>query len=62
MVTNEKIRELIHQHVPESEIRKQALIGGMRPMADDGKRWVAEGKTTLEEIYRVTGSVEIDGA
>jgi type II secretory ATPase GspE/PulE/Tfp pilus assembly ATPase PilB-like protein len=38
--------------VPESEIRKQALIGGMRPMADDGKRWVAEGKTTLEEIYR----------
>jgi hypothetical protein len=23
---------------------------------------VAEGKTTLEEIYRVTGSVEINGA
>jgi general secretion pathway protein E len=60
MTTNEKIRELIHQHAPESEIRKQALVGGMRTLADDGKRWVAEGKTTPEEILRVTGSVEID--
>jgi type II secretory ATPase GspE/PulE/Tfp pilus assembly ATPase PilB-like protein len=32
----------------------------MRTLADDGKRWVTEGKTTLEEILRVTGSVEID--
>ena len=60
MTTNEKIRELIHQHAAESDIRKQALIGGMRTLADDGKRWVAEGKTTPEEILRVTGSVEID--
>jgi general secretion pathway protein E len=60
MTTNEKIRELIHQHAPESEIRKQALVGGMRTLADDGKRWVAEGKTTPEEILRVTGTVEID--
>ena len=60
MTTNEKIRELIHQHAAESDIRKQALVGGMRTLADDGKRWVAEGKTTPEEILRVTGSVEID--
>jgi len=60
MTTNEKIRELIHQHAAESEIRKEALIGGMRTLADDGKRWVADGKSTLEEIMRVTGSVEID--
>jgi general secretion pathway protein E len=60
MTTNEKIRELIHQHAAESDIRKQALVGGMRTLADDGKRWVADGKTTPEEILRVTGSVEID--
>lgn len=60
MITNENIRELIHQHAPESEIRKQALGGGMRTLADDGKRWIMEGKTTPEEILRVTGSIEID--
>jgi general secretion pathway protein E len=60
MTTNEKIRELIHQHAAESDIRKQATIGGMRTLADDGKRWVNEGKSTPEEILRVTGSVEID--
>jgi general secretion pathway protein E len=60
MTTNEKIRELIHQHAAESDIRKQAMIGGMRTLADDGKRWVNDGKSTPEEILRVTGSVEID--
>jgi hypothetical protein len=35
-------------------------LGGMRTLADDGKRWVNENKTTLEEILRVTGSVEIE--
>jgi general secretion pathway protein E len=60
MITNEKIRELIHQQAPESEIRKQALGSGMRTLADDGRRWVLEGKTTPEEILRVTGAVEID--
>jgi general secretion pathway protein E len=60
MTANEKIRELIHQQASESDIRKQALVGGMRALADDAKRWVAQGKTTPEEILRVTGSVEID--
>jgi general secretion pathway protein E len=60
MTTNEAIRELIHQHAAESEIRKQATVGGMRTLADDGKRWVNENKTTPEEILRVTGSVEIE--
>ena len=59
MTTNEHIRELIHQRASESDIRKQALVGGMRTLADDGKRWVIEGKSTPEEILRVTGSVEV---
>jgi general secretion pathway protein E len=60
MTTNEAIRELIHQHAAESEIRKQALASGMRTLADDGKRWVNENKTTPEEILRVTGSVDVE--
>jgi general secretion pathway protein E len=60
MTTNETIRELIHQHAPESDIRKQALASGMRTLADDGKRWVSAHKTTPEEILRVTGTVEVD--
>jgi general secretion pathway protein E len=60
MTTNEAIRELIHQHAAESEIRKQATAGGMRTLADDGKRWVNEKKTTPEEILRVTGSVDLE--
>jgi general secretion pathway protein E len=60
MTTNETIRELIHQHAAESEIRKNALASGMRTLADDGKRWVSEKKTTPEEILRVTGSVDVE--
>ena len=60
MTSNETIRELIHQHAAESEIRKHALAGGMRTLADDGKRWVNENKTTPEEILRVTGTVDIE--
>ena len=59
MLTNEKIRELIHQCAPEIELRKQALLGGMRTLAEDGKRWIASGKSTPEEIIRVAGDVEI---
>jgi general secretion pathway protein E len=59
MITNEKIREGIHQRASESEITKQALAAGMRTLAEDGQRWVKTGKTTPEEILRVTGAVEI---
>ena len=60
MATNQKLRELIHNHGAESEIRKQALDNGMRTLADDCQRWVSDGKTTLEELLRVTGSGELD--
>lgn len=60
MLTNEKIRELIHQCASETELRKQALLGGMRTLAEDGKRWIASGKSTPEEIIRVVGDIEID--
>jgi general secretion pathway protein E len=60
MSTNETIKELIHNRVPESEIRKQATANGMRSLAEDCQRWVNSGQTTIEEKLRVTGTVQLD--
>jgi general secretion pathway protein E len=60
MSTNETIKELIHNRVPESEIRKQATANGMRSLAEDCQRWVNSGQTTIEEKLRVTGAVQLD--
>jgi general secretion pathway protein E len=58
MASNERLRELIHERASESEIRKHAIATGMRTLAADCERWVAAGKTTREELLRVTGSVD----
>ena len=60
MTTNEKIKELIHNRAAESDIRKQATTNGMRSLAEDCQRWVDSGQSTVEEMLRVTGSVELD--
>jgi len=60
MTTNEKTKELIHNRAAESEIRKQATANGMRSLAEDCQRWVDSGQSTVEEMLRVTGSVELD--
>jgi general secretion pathway protein E len=60
MATNETIRELIHNRAAESEIRKQATANGMRNLAEDCQRWIDSGQSTVEEMLRVTGAVEID--
>jgi len=58
MLSNEPLRELIHARAPESELRKYAIASGMRSLASDSERWVQAGKTTREEVLRVTGSIE----
>jgi general secretion pathway protein E len=60
MTTNEKIKELIHNRASESDIRKQATTNGMKSLAEDCQRWVDSGQSTVEEMLRVTGSVELD--
>lgn len=47
-------RTLIHNEAGESEIRSTAVRKGMKNMREDGQRWVEQGKTTLEELLRVT--------
>jgi general secretion pathway protein E len=60
MSTNETIKELIHNRAAESEIRKQATTNGMRTLAEDCQRWVDSGQSTVEEMLRVTGVVQLD--
>ncbi len=46
---------LIQQEVASDQILQQAKQEGLRTMMEDGLRKVRAGKTTIEEIYRVTG-------
>jgi type II secretion system protein E len=54
MVTGEAIRELCAQRVNAGIIRNHALKEGMITLRQDGWRKVLEGKTTMDEVARVT--------
>ena len=54
LVADDAIRSQIHRQAAESEIRAQALAGGMVLMRDDGERLVRDGITSREELLRVT--------
>ena len=55
MMVDDPLRQLIHARAPEQALREYALAHGMRPMREDGMRWVAQGLVSLEEVLRVTG-------
>ena len=48
------IQQMILQACSAGEIREAAKKAGMRALAEDGWRLVAQGVTTPEEILRVT--------
>ena len=49
------LQQLIHERASEQRIREHCVSSaGLRPLKDDGLRWVASGDTTLDEILRVT--------
>ncbi len=54
LVVDDAIRAQIHAGAAESDIRAQALAGGMTLMRDDGQRLVQAGITSPEEVLRVT--------
>jgi type II secretion system protein E len=54
MVTGDSIREMCVQRVNASHIRNQALKEGMITLRQDGWRKVLQGKTTIDEVARVT--------
>ena len=56
MVTGDTIRDMCVQRVNASVIRNQALKEGMITLRQDGWRKVNLGKTTMDEVARVTAS------
>jgi general secretion pathway protein E len=54
MVADDAVRSLIHSRAAESQLFMAAEQAGLRSMREDGKRLVAEGVTSPEEVMRVT--------
>ena len=54
MITGDTIRELCVQRANSNAIRNQALKEGMITLRQEGWRKVLQGKTTIDEVARVT--------
>ncbi|MGB9612909.1 MAG: type II secretion system ATPase GspE [Candidatus Margulisiibacteriota bacterium] len=54
LVVDDQIRNLILNRASASEIKQMAVEAGMRTLRDDGLLKVVEGKTTIDEVLRVT--------
>jgi general secretion pathway protein E len=54
LVMTDQIKQLILKHSDSGEISRVAAEAGMHTMLDDGLRKAVTGKTTIEEVRRVT--------
>ena len=55
---NETLRDMTYRMATTAEIRKAAKTFGMTSLKEDGIRKAKDGKTTLDEVFRVTGIEE----
>lgn len=60
MDTSNEIRELVLHNSSTDAIRDAARRAGMRTLAEDGRRLIEEGLTTMEEVLSVTTIHEFD--
>jgi type II secretory ATPase GspE/PulE/Tfp pilus assembly ATPase PilB-like protein len=54
MPVTDEVRGLILDHASSREIRKVAIRQGMNSLRGDGWRLIREGRTTPEEVLRLT--------
>lgn len=54
LAVNNEVRELVLEKAPAHVIKQAAVKAGMRTLRDDGLLKVSQGKTTLDEVLRVT--------
>jgi general secretion pathway protein E/type IV pilus assembly protein PilB len=54
LVTTEKIRQLSHDRSSTWVINQASLEEGMRPLREDGWLKVLDGRSSVEEVVRVT--------
>lgn len=60
MDTGNEIRQLVLKNASTDEIRAAARRMGMKTLAEDGRRLIQEGVTTIEEVLSVTTVSEFD--
>jgi general secretion pathway protein E len=53
-----KIRRLVHEGKDSKEVQKAAIADGMTTLRQAAIRKLAQGLTTYEEVFRVTGEIE----
>jgi general secretion pathway protein E len=58
-VVTEPLKKLIMQKRDGGELKQCAIATGMETLRQDGWRRVAQGKTTIEEVVRVTQTDEV---
>ena len=58
MLINGRIRELMFAARSSSDLRTEAILGGMTTLYCDGLRKVITGITTLDEVYRSAKKTE----
>ena len=58
-VINEAMRRLIVQKRDGGDLKQAAIAQGMETLRQDGWRRVGQGKTTIEEVVRVTQNDEV---
>jgi type IV pilus assembly protein PilB len=54
LTVDNKVQELVLRNATASEVKQLAIQQGMRTLRDDGLQKVLEGKTTIDEVIRVT--------
>jgi type II secretory ATPase GspE/PulE/Tfp pilus assembly ATPase PilB-like protein len=54
MVVTDEIRSLIIRNASPRDLRQASAKQGMTSLRDDGFRHLFEGRTTVEEVFRVT--------
>ena len=54
LITTEEIRHLSNERVSSWAIQESAVRNGMRTLRDDGWVKVIDGRTTIDEVMRVT--------
>ena len=56
IVVDQGLSRLIHDQTGEPALREACARAGVRSLAVDGARWLADGTTSLAELLRVTGA------
>lgn len=56
MVLTKKHKELVNRHCTEEELRELSIKNGMKTLRQNARLLVLEGKTTMEEMIRISFS------